>query len=163
MTLQSIDKLRDYSHLDDDKWTLETGEIIHMYGSKPNDPNAINWGEQWRKIAEEIEQEIVERYIELPVDADGVPIHIGDTLEGAPGSKWDGERFEVGGMEVTASGWEVCDVETCDSIAAGQTRHVKHLTIEDAISDALHDYATTSMSREEIAAKYAEEIRGMMA
>lgn len=117
----------------------------------------------FERIAEEIEQEIVERYIELPVDADGVPIHIGDTLEGAPGSKWDGERFEVGGMEVTASGWEVCDVETCDSIAAGQTRHVKHLTIEDAISDALHDYATTSMSREEIAAKYAEEIRGMMA
>ena len=54
-------------------------------------------------------------------------------------------------------------METCDSIGAGQTRHVKHLTIEDAISDAIRDYALTSMSREEIAAKYAEEIRGMMA
>lgn len=161
--MESIDKLRDYSHLDDDKWTLETGEIIYMYGTTPNDPNAINWGEQWRKIAEEIEQEIAERYILGPLDAGGVPIRIGDTLEGAPGSKWDGERFEVGSMEVTACGWEVCDVETCDSIAAGQTRHVKHLTIEDAISDAIRDYATTDMSREEIAAKYAEEIRGMMA
>lgn len=64
--MESIDKLRDYSHLDDDKWTLETGEIIHMYGSKPNDPNAVNWGEQWRKIADEIEQEIAERFVELP-------------------------------------------------------------------------------------------------
>lgn len=115
------------------------------------------------QIADEIEQEIGERYILVPVDVDGVPIHIGDTLEGAPGSKWDGERFEVGSMEVTACGWEVCDVETCDSIAAGQTRHVKHLTIEDAIADALRDYAITDMSRDEVIAKYAEEIRGMMA
>ena len=33
-------------------------------------------------IADEIEQEIEERYIELPKDADGEPIHIGDKLVG---------------------------------------------------------------------------------
>ena len=32
-------------------------------------------------IADEIEREIAEKYMELPVDADGVPIHVGDTLQ----------------------------------------------------------------------------------
>lgn len=34
------------------------------------------------EIANEIEREISERYMPLPVDADGVPIHVGDELEG---------------------------------------------------------------------------------
>lgn len=141
--MESIEKLRKYAEVHWEPWDASR--------------------ERLNESLDKIEQEIEERYILGPLDADGVPIRIGDTLEGAPGSKWEGERFEVGGMEVTACGWEVCDVETCDSIGAGQTRHVKHLTIEDAISDAIRDYALTSMSREEIAAKYAEEIRGMMA
>lgn len=33
-------------------------------------------------IADRIEAELAERYMELPVDADGVPIHVGDELEG---------------------------------------------------------------------------------
>ena len=141
--LESIEKLRKYAEVHWEPWDASR--------------------ERLNESLDEIEQEITERYIELPVDVDGVPIHIGDTLEGASGSKWDGERFEVGGIELTTYGWDVCDAETCDSIAAGQTRHVKPRTIEDAISDAIRDYALTSMSTEEIAAKYAEEIRGMMA
>ena len=31
-------------------------------------------------IADEIEAEIAERYMELPLDADGVPIHVGDEM-----------------------------------------------------------------------------------
>ena len=117
------------------------------------------------RIADEIEQEIGERYILAPVDVDGVPIHIGDTLEGAPGSKWDGERFEVGSMEVTACGWEVADDGTCDSIGAGQTRHVKYLTIEDVLRDCCNEWNKHCGDDWEsgVYAKYAEEIRGMMA
>ena len=33
-------------------------------------------------LIDEIEAEIAERYMELPVDANGVPIHMGDTVEG---------------------------------------------------------------------------------
>lgn len=153
--MESLDKLRKWANC---RFSVQQINLDGMSAALSESSCAyVN------NIADEIEQEIAERYIELPVDVDGVPIHIGDTLEGASGSKWDGERFEVGGIELTTYGWEVCDVETCDSIAAGQTRHVKHLTIEDAISDAIRDYATTDMSREEIAAKYAEEIREMMA
>ena len=32
-------------------------------------------------IAERIEQEVSERYMELPLDADGVPIRVGDVME----------------------------------------------------------------------------------
>lgn len=78
--IKALDKLRNSSHLDDDKWTLETGEIVTVFGSHPNDPNAVNWGEQWRKIADEIEAEIAANYCELPKDADGVPIHVGDEM-----------------------------------------------------------------------------------
>ena len=117
------------------------------------------------EIADEIEQEIAERYILGPLDTDGVPIRIGDTLEGAPGSKWDGERFEVGSIELTACGWEVCDVETCDSIAAGQTRHVKSRTIEDVLRDCCNEWNEHCGDDWEsgVYAKYAEEIREMMA
>ena len=120
----------------------------------------------FERIAEEIEQEIAERYIELPVDEDGVPVHIGDTLMGAPCSKWDGERFEVGGLELTACGWDVCDAETCDSIGAGQTRHVKYLTIEDVLRDAIGEYERAPMDDydavQRIVAKYADEIREVL-
>ena len=32
------------------------------------------------ELADEIEREVAERYMELPVDADGVPIHVGDLM-----------------------------------------------------------------------------------
>lgn len=80
MTLEPINKLRESSHLDDSKWTLDTGEIIVMYGNEPNDVNAVNWGEQWRNIADEIEAEIADKYLELPLDVVGTPIHVGDKV-----------------------------------------------------------------------------------
>ena len=33
--------------------------------------------------ADAIEQELAERYVELPLDADGVPIHVGDVMKWA--------------------------------------------------------------------------------
>lgn len=160
--MESIDKLRDYSHLDDDKWTLETGEIIHMYGSKPNDPNAINWGEQWRKIADEIEQEIVERYIELPVDADGVPIRLGDVV-----AAQDEQPFEVRAFQYDALGWFAIE-RLGSQWNVNQLHHVNPRTIEDVLGEAVGelfnaDISTGSTEWDEVIAKYAEEIRGMMA
>ena len=35
---------------------------------------------QINEIADEIEHEISERFIKMPVDADGVPIHVGDEI-----------------------------------------------------------------------------------
>lgn len=43
-----------------------------------DNPNLVCWRAEG--IADEIEREISERYMELPVDADGVPIHVGDDM-----------------------------------------------------------------------------------
>jgi len=42
--------------------------------------NGVVYYEYGVELADEIEREISERYMELPVDADGVPIHVGDIL-----------------------------------------------------------------------------------
>lgn len=132
--IKAIEKLRRSSHLDDDKWTLETGEVIHVFASRPNDPNAVNWGERWRKIADEIEAEIAERYMLLPVDADGVPIHVGDKVEWLDGN----------GV------YRVCGIGTlvvlrthesyCFTIDPKCLRIVKPRTLEDVLEEYAHEY-----------------------
>lgn len=133
--LESIEKLRKYAEVHWEPWDAAR--------------------ERLNESLDKIEQEIAERYIELPVDADGVPIRLGDTVREVD------DRVPMEVMSLTF--YEDCvDVNAC-GMNPNLLRHVKYLTIEDAISDAIRDYATTDMSREEIAAKYAEEIRGMMA
>lgn len=112
------------------------------------------------EIADEIEQEITERYMELPVDADGVPIHVGDCLQ------LGDTRGEVVALTYCpANGklpWEwQCD--TGDWYNTAFAYHVKPRTVEDVLHECFHDcmykYPT---GIESVIAKYAEEIRGMM-
>ena len=71
--MESIEKLRKYMLCD-------KGEKFTAY---------INADE----LADEIEREIAEKHIELPVDADGVPIHVGDVLEYDYGDDVRGTRI----------------------------------------------------------------------
>lgn len=151
--IESIEKLRESSHLDDSKWTLETGEVIHVYGSEPNDPNAVNWGEQWRKIADEIEREIAERYIELPCDADGVPIHVGDTIE-YPNGRRDVVRFITVNDNMPTfneRGW-----------VASKCRHVEPRTIEDVLRDLVDGIGSVEFDALTAIGEAADEIRELM-
>lgn len=86
-------------------------------------------------IADEIEAEISEKFVELPCDAEGVPIRCDDVMEGV--TRWEGERFKVYCMEIYPDGhWEVTDDDTCDSIRATECRHYKPRTVEDVLQDA---------------------------
>lgn len=84
------------------------------------------------EIADEIEAEVAERYMELPVDADGVPIHIGDILlksTGAPKASY-GDVVGVSDDSVWFSvknGWE--------SNWANLTRHYEPDSIERVAMD----------------------------
>ena len=129
--IESIGKLRESSHLDDSKWTLETGEVIHVYGSEPNDPNAVNWGEQWRKIADEIEAEIAERYMLLPVDADGAPIRPDDLMAC---KEFDANDFDVKEYVLAVSYDCWVDKEGLTYIPCN-TRHAKPRTLEDMMTE----------------------------
>ena len=158
--IDSIEKLRESSHLDDSKWTLETGEVIHVYGSEPNDPNAVNWGERWRKIADEIEAEIESRYMPRPCDMDGVPVKIGDELS------HDGfaRNFIVHSYELTDGAWSVWDVANGATHLCQACRHVTQRTIEDVLREFV-EYVTNGTnvdSYEKDIADYADEIRELM-
>ena len=77
MTLESIEKLREF-----------IGDYF------------VNSGQAYLQglaIAGSIEREIAERYMLLPADADGVPIHVGDVLDPPKGSEEYGRLiFESG-------------------------------------------------------------------
>lgn len=131
------------------------------YGYAPNIRRQVNMA------CDEIEQEIAERYIELPVDADGVPIHVGDYLES---EEYDGRLFPCRGLnvEVCKSGkrWTVCMSYdsysgTSEYTPANRCRHVKPRTIEDVLREFADEVQRCCDTTDTIT-DYAEEIRGMM-
>lgn len=88
------------------------------------------------KIADEVEAEITERYMELPVDADGVPIHVGDTLQlGDTGG-------EVVALTYCPSDGKFPWEWKCDTGGWHKTafaRHAKPQTLEEVLGKALVD------------------------
>ena len=110
-------------------------------------------------IADEIEHEVSERYMLLPVDAEGVPIHL-----------WDEIQFE------NEHGGTGCKVEVCavsDHYAyygegkhfykASMCRHVKPRTIEDVLRECCNEWNKHCGDEWEsgVYAKYADELRSM--
>ena len=164
--MESIEKLRESSHLDDSKWTLETGEVINVYGSEPNDPNAVNWGEQWRNIADEIEREIAERYMQLPCDADGVPIRCGDKIHRTTSAVDNVVKvIGVSEREFFFNGPNFMEPGIKKNVC-NAVRHVPR-TIEDVLRDVWKealDYSKSDMWRnpDEVFAERADEIRELM-
>lgn len=115
------------------------------------------------EIADEIEREIAECYMELPKDADGVPIRVGDTLQ------LGDTRGKVVALTYCPDNgklpWEwQCD--TGDWYNTAFARHVKPRTVEDVLEEFLHAAADacaeTNRELEEQIAKYADELRDLM-
>ena len=147
--MESIEKLRDELR------------ICETTGSRPT----IAFVAQ---CADEIEAEIESRYMLLPVDADGVPIHVGDELRGyglpdggAIVKALNGTMVIVGRLEggknYAKSGllW-----------SASETRHYKPRTIEDVLKAFFHDALDAdtfcTVRLDDVLAKYADEIRELM-
>ena len=72
-------------------------------------------------------------WIRLPVDADGVPIHMGDEMEltDEAARRWDGDKHfgRVMGLELTLDGW------TVEGDPATDLRHVKPDSWERILMD----------------------------
>ena len=104
------------------------------------------------QVANEIEREIAERYMELPVDADGVPIHVGDVLE----------RGYV--VDYVAPNW--CLATGRGAMYADMCHHVKPRTLEDVLNDfAVEAADVDERDKEEwepLLAKYEREIRELI-
>ena len=143
--MESIEKLRDELR------------ICEMTGSRPT----IAFVAQ---CADEIEREIAERYMLLPVDADGVPIHVGDRLTNINKPSDEYTVAGVNGEKLFVYGGHAF-------ICASQCRRVKPRTIEDVLHDFWEEWESHPIDVEwgvrlerlrESEAKYADEIRELM-
>ena len=126
-------------------------------------------------LIDEIEAEIAERYMLQPVDADGVPIRIGDVLDPPKGSE------EYGRLMVTELTYDGEDWYFKGEIPASFTgqagyfnvigfAHVKPRTLEDVLREygkAYHahmadNYMNYDGTDEQVVEKYADEIRELL-
>ena len=101
-------------------------------------------------LIDELEAEIADNYMRLPCDADGVPIRVGDELEG------DFIVDYVSPHWVLAVGRSAKHKDSC--------HHVKPRTLEDVLRDYACDFADSNGPDydEEITRHYADEIRELM-
>ena len=138
--IKALDKLRMYAHNFAD-------EILDEYAVKA--------------IADEIEREIQERYMLLPVDADGVPIHVGDELD------WCGYGIKVCGVCHDALWYDHDGELGWESTWSNECTHVKPRTLEDVLCDlasetsCMGDGIVRHFTHEDVAA-YAAEIRELL-
>ena len=132
-------------------------------------------------LIDEIEVEIAERYMPLPVDADGVPIHMGDAVEGEL-------FFDNATVRGTVCAYHIHDDDepgtvyirvkptkdtwTIKELQFKRCRHVKPRTLEDVLNDCADEISEKrgiapelnrdTPTRNEIVAKYADEIRELI-
>lgn len=113
---------------------------------------------QGMAIAGSIEREIAERYMLLPVDADGVPIRCGDEVTA---DTLGNGRWSV--FAVASDYWVDVDGYTHKPCA---TRHVTPRTIEDVLTDFANEVARQGhqigLTGHELTMRYAAEIRELM-
>ena len=116
-------------------------------------------------IADEIEREIAERYIELPVDGEGVLIHVGDVVAEYPYRPKLGEKpSEVVCMLLNSDGWAISDRDPSGTWWHSYTlEHAKPRTIEDVLRECCNEWNKHCGDEWEsgVYAKYADELRSM--
>lgn len=149
--LESIDKLRDI--IADVNVAELSANIQQPIGTGREARVSPGWVDAWRMAAnralEEIDRELAGRYIELPVDMDGVPWHIGDVVDG---------HGVVRSMDLNRHGWSFLGLTAIDPAIH---RHAKPRTLMNVLADfaaeverGRNDYKT--------AMRYADEIRELL-
>lgn len=151
--MESIDKLRNAG---------ERIEEDFRYGK--NVLSAIN---VCNAIADEIEREIAEKYMELPVDADGVPIHEGDVIQFVNEQGGTGAHVEVDAV----SKYYAYYGEGKHFYKASMCRHVKPDPLKELLSELANDVCEASCTCQTtwsdsgldgIEERYAERIRELL-
>lgn len=143
--MESVDKLRDYAS---------------------RNQRVSGWMTALNRIADEIEAEIAERYMALPVDADGVPIRVGDKLIAY------NERFDVEGIGDGIVIFRAENDELGELFNPAATIHAKPRTLEDVLREFAGDYRRAMNAFEEgdeygpsiteLTARCAAEIRELL-
>jgi len=162
MTLESIEKLRELAA------DINANEIVdHMqlYPSCVFDGHWLDaWHREFDKLLEAIQAEVDEKYMLLPVDAEGGPIHPGDQM-----TDYSKRADSLGDAR-----WDVVSVNERAFFDMSGNAHIPiechHLnprTVEDVLHDFGNDYAAflsgiypfENARQCEVIAKYASELR----
>lgn len=142
--IKALDMLREKIQLDvNNPWSDLKGELLAM--------------------CDKVEREVSERYIPLPVDMDGVPIHYGDSLSYC-GEHGGTVTCKVSNMEYRERSYGEADwlVNAAGWVFPGDTAHVNPRTIEDVLTDFANEVARQGhqigLTGHELAMRYADEI-----
>jgi hypothetical protein len=114
-------------------------------------------------IADEIEHEISERYMLLPVDANGVPIHVGDEVMYGVGQALH-YVFAVSEDAAWLNNSANPPIVNLQEFTASQCRHVKPRTIEDVLEEFVNDplwelEGSYEGIKKQVIEKYAAELQ----
>lgn len=140
--------------------------IEKLRGYAPNHPELYA---VCNAAADAIEAEIAERYMELPVDADGVPIHEDDAIQFVNEQGGTGAKVEVCAISKHYAYYG----EGKHFYKASMCRHVKPRTVEDVLEEFAHKAVRIGMvggvpsdaeiyADKDAIAEYAAEIRELM-
>lgn len=114
--LESITQLRE--------WTAHIGENQHLGELTHMGVRGL------RAIADAIERELNDRYVELPVDAEGAPVRVGDSCV----DKFGNEKFVVSSVEWNGLCWSAWSVpekrHICTNVVHGSPRTLEGLLRE---------------------------------
>jgi len=133
-----------------------TLKSIDKYFARYTAPEVYPWVSE---MLRDIQDEVDSSYMKLPVDADGVPIHVGDELYNGEVIAFGG--LAEGGVVFVHRGFEDGNY-ILEAFASNVTHHAKPRTVEDVLCDMIHEYACTDMTTEQTAAKYADELRDLL-
>lgn len=153
MSLKALDELR--------------GWIDSLYT-----PNSAELKVRGESIADAIEAELSERYMELPVGADGLPIHVGDKMEYIDCAPFVVCAVAPGVIHAWAE-TKLGEGKTTEAYPPAQCHHFKPRTIEDVLrefafkmNDAYNDPTIGGEDREDVLSMitddYAAELREML-
>lgn len=139
-------------------------KLREVIGADASQLGYANGTKKLHELIGEIEAEISERYMELPVDADGVPIHIGDLVKVNDGE--DDGYIDGFTSEFTCGDGELMPTIDTVQYRACDMRHVGERTIEYVLGEFVQTWNDSEYEDDDayqsLIAKYADEIRGLI-
>ena len=160
--IKALEKLRE---LDCDINGQEIIDHMQLYPSCVFDGTWLDsWHREFDRLANAIQAEVDERFMELPVDADGVPIRVGDVVK----CTFADDNATVKYLSLQEDGWSIV-VDYPDGRGhrtPESMRHVKPRTLEDVLCDFANDVAMQGhqigLTAHGLSDKYAAEIRELL-
>ena len=129
-------------------------------------PNSGELKLQAERIADRIDAELAERYVALPLDADGVPIHVGDVVTMQLLFGGESKPLVVDRMELSQGrdGDLWCVALDTDKGCWNQPSLMRHYTpptVEDVLDEFFGkaNLPDGTQTRAEIIAEYAKRLR----